>query len=401
MRALFTVIGLLLPAISLCAESLPDFASVYSGSRLSPEEITRRESIFLSASRTPVMIVDATTDLLHPDLYYRIDPRSPGFLSPDFFRELRDLRSRPAEDPTHDKYRSHGSMVSSIALRNSDAYSLFAVPNAPERNESNADFFPKISQLIRKHSIRFANLSFDIAGPEEDPSEVPMPGNEARDLRPALRLLLEENPRTLFTVVSGNDGLGFGVGYDLGDRDFSPLMPQMACLPNVLVIAALDTDKLELSGYPRYRLAPFSNYGERYVDIAAPGVQLCGARTGGGTICANGTSFASPFTLNQGVLRVHHANPGLSPLHIREILLKTAYIPAGRPLPVRSGGILYPERAVTAAGLMKAQPHLSAEQAALRARRLVPVPPGEASEAEAKALWKIRKPIGKDNPCKP
>ena len=67
---------------------------------------------------------------------------------------------------------------------------------------------------------------------------------------------IRQNPSSLFVVAAGNDG---------NDNDETPQYPCNVSLPNVLCVAAIDA-----SG----DLASFSNYGEKSVDIAAPGVNI-------------------------------------------------------------------------------------------------------------------------------
>ncbi len=67
---------------------------------------------------------------------------------------------------------------------------------------------------------------------------------------------IRQNPSSLFVVAAGNDG---------NDNDQTPQYPCNVSLPNVLCVAAIDA-----SG----DLASFSNYGEKSVDIAAPGVNI-------------------------------------------------------------------------------------------------------------------------------
>jgi hypothetical protein len=102
---------------------------------------------------------------------------------------------------------------------------------------------------------------------------------------------------------------------------------------------------------------------------------MCGARMGGGTVCDDGTSYAAPYALNHGVLEVAKANPHLNIFEIKELLIKSAYIPdLDRPFPVRSGGILHPQRAVAAAQWMIEHPDSTVETAVLAVRKAEPNP---------------------------
>lgn len=79
-----------------------------------------------------------------------------------------------------------------------------------------------------------------------------------------------------FIVAAGNEGR---------DNDASPAYPASYELPNIISVAAIDSQQ---------NLASFSNYGEESVDIAAPGVSILSTVPGGGTAVLSGTSMATP-----------------------------------------------------------------------------------------------------------
>jgi subtilisin family serine protease len=77
----------------------------------------------------------------------------------------------------------------------------------------------------------------------------------------ALLDTVRSNPKTLFVAAAGNGG-DDGAG---DDNDRTPEYPCNFSAPNVICVAASDRAD---------RLASFSNYGARSVDIAAPGVDI-------------------------------------------------------------------------------------------------------------------------------
>jgi subtilisin family serine protease len=79
-----------------------------------------------------------------------------------------------------------------------------------------------------------------------------------------------------FVVAAGNDGR---------DNDVSPSYPASYEVPNIISVAAVDSQQ---------NLASFSNFGEESVDIAAPGVSILSTVPGGGTATLSGTSMATP-----------------------------------------------------------------------------------------------------------
>ena len=199
-------------------------------------------------------------------------------------------------------------------------------------------------------------------------------------------------------AAAGNGAPINGKGFNVDRyRRENGLVPVMLPHDNLLVVGALETDRLEFEDFAAYRLADFSNVGELSVDILAPGAMLCGARMGGGTVCESGTSFAAPYLLNHGVLSVAEANPDLTIYEIKEILMKTAYIPdLDDPFPVRSGGILHPGRAVAAARWMGAHPGQSVQTAVLAVRKAEVSPmQGEGNTPSylksLSAFWRLRR----------
>jgi subtilisin family serine protease len=90
---------------------------------------------------------------------------------------------------------------------------------------------------------------------------------------PAVTRIIERMPRTVVVSAAGNDGRRITAA--------DPVYPCMVDSPNVVCVGATGDDG---------RLAPFSGWSRRHVDVAAPGVGVW-IPSGG---YATGTSFAAP-----------------------------------------------------------------------------------------------------------
>lgn len=108
----------------------------------------------------------------------------------------------------------------------------------------------------------------------------------------------------LFVAAAGNNGR---------NTDSAPSFPAAYDSPNILSVAALQSD---------LRLADFSNYGARSVDIAAPGRAILSTVPGGYQIY-NGTSMAAPHVAGAAVL-LKGRFPSSSAQEIRQLILDHA-----------------------------------------------------------------------------
>jgi subtilisin family serine protease len=130
----------------------------------------------------------------------------------------------------------------------------------------------------------------------------------------------------VFVTAAGNESV---------NSDRNPSYPASLKAAHVLAVAAINAEG---------RLAGFSNYGKRSVDIAAPGVNIRSSVPGGyGTL--SGTSMAAPFVSGVASL-VAGQFPALSAARIARRIIATARaLPslAGR---VAAGGIVNALRAL-------------------------------------------------------
>jgi cell wall-associated protease len=137
-------------------------------------------------------------------------------------------------------------------------------------------------------------------------------------------------PNTLFVFAAGNDGLS---------NDQYGTSPANIKADNVITVGAT---------YKNEFFAPFSNFGTKMVDIAAPGMLIKSSIPGNDYLEVSGTSQASPYVANVAA-KIKEANPKLSPSEIKKILIGTVDKKAFLREKVTAGGIVNTERAVVAA----------------------------------------------------
>jgi cell wall-associated protease len=154
-----------------------------------------------------------------------------------------------------------------------------------------------------------------------------------------LNTLIEEGkkmaaaaPNTLFVFAAGNDG---------SNNDVYPTSPTNIQADNVISVAAT---------YERDFIAPFSNYGTKMVDVAAPGMLIYSQIPGDEYLKVSGTSQAAPFVANIAA-QLKDINPNLSPLEMKKIIMGTVDKKDYLKEKVKTQGIVNTQRATTAAKL--------------------------------------------------
>ena len=137
---------------------------------------------------------------------------------------------------------------------------------------------------------------------------------------------------TLFVFAAGNDA---------SNNDVYPTSPTNVKADNVISVAAT---------YKYNFLAPFSNYGEEMVDVAAPGMLIHSQIPGDEYLKVSGTSQAAPYVANIAA-QIKDANPSLTPKEIKQILMGTVDKKNWLESKVKTKGIVNMDRAVMAAKL--------------------------------------------------
>jgi len=150
------------------------------------------------------------------------------------------------------------------------------------------------------------------------------------------KVMAKNNPNTLFVYAAGNDGK---------NNDIFPIAPANIRESNTMTVAAAFEDG---------RIAPFSNFSQTKVDVAAPGVGIESSIPGGFKIHMSGTSQAAPYVA--GVAGgIKSINPKLSPSEVKMIIMETSDKLESLADKVVSSGMINKERAYEAARLSRDQ----------------------------------------------
>lgn len=139
-------------------------------------------------------------------------------------------------------------------------------------------------------------------------------------------------PNTLFVFAAGNEGI---------DNDLYPTSPTNVKADNQISVAAT---------MGRSQIAPFSNYGETMVEVAAPGVAIESSAPGNEYIKISGTSQAAPYVAGLAA-KIKETNKALMPSEVKMILMETVDLKEFLKGKVKAAGIVNNDRAIQAAKL--------------------------------------------------
>jgi subtilisin family serine protease len=141
-------------------------------------------------------------------------------------------------------------------------------------------------------------------------------------------LLKEANQAGIvFVAAAGNES---------NDNDAKPTYPANCESPNIISVAAIDKFG---------RLATFSNFGERTVDVAAPGVGIWSTFLFGFYLPFDGTSMAAPFVSGVAAL-ILSERPNLTPAEVISIIKTSTKRVSGLEGAMVSPGVVSAERAL-------------------------------------------------------
>jgi subtilisin family serine protease len=318
-------------------------------------------NVATSAPGIVVAVVDTGVDLTHPDLAPNLwhNPREvPGNGIDDdgngYIDDVVGWDFNGNDAQPQDAY-GHGTHVAGIiAARGNDGVGVTGVAwqaGILPLQALGADGSGRASDVISawayaaRMGVPIVNASIGGAGSSQ-----------------AERDVIASASNTLFVVAAGNSG---------SDNDTTPEYPCSYDLPNVLCVAATDSNDT---------LASFSNRGPGAVDLAAPGVAIASSYPGGRWMLMSGTSMATPYVSGVAALALAR-NPGISAAQLRDLLLSKV-----TPEPSLRG-------VVATGGVLDAAAVLGAPRSAPAARPVPGVTPAPTQPAQTRPATDRRPPV--------
>ncbi len=294
-----------------------------------PECWTAYTELLTQPREVIVAVIDTGVDINHPDLAHNIwineseipgdgiDNDNNGYIDDingwDFFNGDNTL-CHYAEDNIHhspEDNDNHGTHVAGIiaAVRDNGIGITGVAGNGvkimPLKIHGADNGTGTISDAVR--AIRYATaMGADICNISWGTTK----SNNA------LKQAIKESDM-LFVAAAGNSG---------NNTDTTPIYPACYKLDNIISVTFIDANGL---------LSVKSNYGEKSVDLAAPGVHIYSTCVG--DYCSySGSSMAAPHVVGVAAL-LYSFDSNLYPANIKEILLNTV-----RPLEGLQGKMQYP-----------------------------------------------------------
>lgn len=146
-----------------------------------------------------------------------------------------------------------------------------------------------------------------------------------------------------------------GAGNDGADIDVTPFYPSQFLSDGTVAKNVITVGATDMQG----NKAGFSNYGQKSLDVFAPGVKIYSSVSGGKYAFKEGTSMASPVVAGAAALILSYY-PNLTALQLKEVLMKSVTKPVaaaakGKTLAEESvsGGIINVYEALKLAAQIK------------------------------------------------
>lgn len=290
-------------------------------------------AVSTGSSEIIVAVIDTGVDLSHPDLKENIwineeevpdnglDDDQNGYVDDARGYDFWDHDSMPQDD------NNHGSHLAGIIGAAGDNgvgtaginwhVRLMSLKFTDHRGKGTVAGAVEAINYAIENGARVINASWILNAEDQNSAE-------NRLLKKAIDRAGEAG--LLFVTAAGNE---FETGKGL-DLDQAPVYPASFRLPNEIAVAALTR---------MGTMAPFSNYGETTVDLAAPGEGIYSTVNAGRYGLMSGTSMASAFVSGSAAMLLS-IDPSLSPEEVRDALVRTVRSETSLDGRVATGGML-------------------------------------------------------------
>jgi hypothetical protein len=226
---------------------------------------------------------------------------------------------------------NHGTIISGLIAAQANnnqgiagvAYNSKIMPlKVSNGDATDLEYLTQAINYLKKQNIKIANISFGANG-------------YTRSFQQAFI----NNPQILFVVAAGNEGR---------NNQSIPTYPCSLPMENIVCVAASTQND---------KLAGWSNYGWKDVDLAAPGENIISTGSTNPYLIADGTSFSSPIVAATAAL-LQEKHPNYTPVQIKQLLLSSVDKKSAFSNKTVSGGRLNAWRALLEEGPTTAPPKL-------------------------------------------
>ncbi len=182
------------------------------------------------------------------------------------------------------------------------------------------DFLPQAK--VANMSLGF-QLPVASAGHHEYESDAPSYSEQLEEYHERTEVfaeMIDSYPQTLFVAAAGN-GYNLGIFWSLGMplSEQYPIYPAYYKQDNLITVTSLVSKQVTTSDVEKHIIADYANFSLLHVELAAPVEDNLNGEE------IRGTSFSAPY-VSRLAYRLMKRNPNLSPLEIKEILMKSAFI---------------------------------------------------------------------------
>lgn len=198
----------------------------------------------------------------------------------------------------------HGTHIAAIASQNTDDIAILPIRRPSIVSGEKTDkAFDKAISIAHERGSRIVNVSM---------------GSSFKESWKGLEHAMKRYPDMLFVVAAGNEK---------SDLSVEPHYPAAFSQPNLMVVSSVDKNG---------ELSSFSNYGPKFVQVAAPGESIVSAWPERETERHSGTSMATAH-VTRIAAKMKFINPLLTPELLIDLICQTSEKKAGLVGKVRCG----------------------------------------------------------------